>query len=243
MATDPVVMPPMSAAQTDAWHVLFDLHDRVPRGWTLVGGQMAHLHCTERGARPIRPTEDADTVLDVRANPLMLATFTQSLLDLGFEPHTSGDGLQHRWTRGRTQVDVLLPDGIPQRLATKVGAGGGPTLATPGGTQALNRSEAVTVTVAGRTGTVLRPNLVGALIVKAAAHTLPEGAAKGRHRTDFTVLAGLVDRSDFADATLTKGEKRKLTDMVAACRRDVTARSRPGAEIGLTRLERAAGIA
>ena len=46
-----------------------------------------------------------------------------------------------------------------------------PTLPTPGGTHALNRSEPVVVEVDGRVGIVRRPNLVGALVMKAAAHT------------------------------------------------------------------------
>jgi hypothetical protein len=32
----------------------------------------------------VRPTNDADTVIDVRADPTMLATFTETLTDLGF---------------------------------------------------------------------------------------------------------------------------------------------------------------
>ncbi|MBO0901843.1 hypothetical protein J1G42_14760 [Cellulomonas sp. zg-ZUI222] len=36
-----------------------DLHSDMPVGWVLVGGQMVHLHCAERGAAPQRPTDDA----------------------------------------------------------------------------------------------------------------------------------------------------------------------------------------
>ncbi len=239
---DPIVMPAMSQAQTDGWHTLFDLAQRIPNGWTLVGGQMVHLHCTERGASPIRPTEDADTVLDVRAMPDLLSTFTQALLDLGFTPHTSGEGLQHRWTRERTQVDVLLPDGISEQVAARIGAGGAPTLSTPGGTQALHRSASVSVTVAGRTGEVRRPNLVGAMVMKAAAHTVPEGLGRARHRTDFAVLAELITRDDFLGETLGRKDLRRLRVMVAACRADPRVMDRRGAEVGLLRLERAAGL-
>ena len=43
-----IVLPPMLAAQTASWHALMDLYGRHPEGWTLVGGQMVHLHCAER---------------------------------------------------------------------------------------------------------------------------------------------------------------------------------------------------
>lgn len=92
----PIDMPAMSAAQFNAWHALFDVHDRILSEWTLIGGQLVHLHEVERGALPARPTVDADTVVDVRADPAMLESFTRALLDLGFAPDTSGDGLQHR---------------------------------------------------------------------------------------------------------------------------------------------------
>jgi hypothetical protein len=35
-----VVTPPLRPVQAAAWHALFDLHDRLPTGWALVGGQM-----------------------------------------------------------------------------------------------------------------------------------------------------------------------------------------------------------
>jgi hypothetical protein len=65
-------MPPMSVAQERAWRALFELSARLGRSWCLVGGQMVHLYCAERGFTPNRPTEDADTVLDVQARPDIL---------------------------------------------------------------------------------------------------------------------------------------------------------------------------
>lgn len=70
----------------------------------------------------MRPTNDADTVVDVRADPTMLATFTGTLTDLGFRSAgISAEGLQHRWVRGDASLD-----------------------------EALQRSETVRVSVAGR---------------------------------------------------------------------------------------------
>jgi hypothetical protein len=239
---EPVAMPAMSSAQTASWLGLMALHERLDQGWTLVGGQLVHLHCAERGSSPPRPTDDIDTVVDVRAEPRMLETFTRVLLELGFVPDTSGDELQHRWRRAEAQIDVLLPDGIGQRAATRKGAGGAPTLPTPGGTQALARSETVTVLVAGRTGAVRRPNLVGALVMKAAAHTAVGDAARGRHRIDFVCLAGLIAARDLRNVPLNAKDRKRLRDMVAACRADHRAMGLDGAGAALDRLALAAGL-
>jgi hypothetical protein len=110
-------MPAMSVAQAASWFGIMDLYEHLDTGWTLVGGQLVHLHCAERGSSPERPTDDIDTVVDVRAAPDMLATFPQTLVDLGFRPDTSGTGHQHRWRRDEAQIDVLLPDGVGERAA------------------------------------------------------------------------------------------------------------------------------
>lgn len=233
---EPVVMPAMSPAQAASWAGLMDLHERLDHGWTLVGGQLVHLLCAERGAAPARPTDDIDTVVDIRAVPDMLAVFTGVLLELGFAPETSGDGLQHRWRRGEAQIDVLLPDGVGARAESRPGAGGAPTLATPGGTQALDRSESVPVVVEGRSGAVRRPNLVGALVLKAAGHTAVGDAARGRHRIDFVCLAALLTGRDVRDTAIRSKDRRRLRNMVAACHADHRAMAVPGAAAALDRL-------
>jgi hypothetical protein len=73
------VLPPMSPEQTASWIGLLDLYDHLQSGWTLIGGQLVHLHCAERGQFPVRPTNDADTVVDVRADPSILHTFTKTV--------------------------------------------------------------------------------------------------------------------------------------------------------------------
>ncbi len=238
----PVVMPAMSAQQAASWHGLMELHAKVSTGWTLVGGQMVHLHCAERGSPPGRPTDDIDTIVDVRAAPAMLDTFTRALMDIEFKPETSGEGLQHRWRRGPAQIDVLLPDGVGERSAARSGAGDAPTLLASGGTQALHRTESVTVEVEGLSGTVLRPNLLGALVMKAAAHLAVVDAGRGRHRVDFVTLAGLVSRRDFMDTSLNKTDHKRLRDMIVACRADPIAMETPSAGDNLHRLKRAAGL-
>jgi hypothetical protein len=136
---------------------------------------------------PTRPTDDVDTVVNIRASPTMLATFTGALKDLGSSADISGEGIQHRWRRDLAQIDVLIPEGVGERAAASTGAGGAPTIPSPGTTQALHRSEPVLVLAEGRAGTVLRPNLFAALVVKAAART--EDLALEREREVAGALA------------------------------------------------------
>ncbi|MCW2495423.1 hypothetical protein [Jatrophihabitans sp.] len=215
------VLAPMPPEQTAGWFGLLDLYENLDRGWTLIGGQLVHLHCAERGQSPMRPTNDVDTVVDVRADSTMLHTFTKTLLSLGFvSAGISGEGRQHRWVRDQASIDVLVPEGIGERASERRGATGSPTLQTEGGTQALHRSEAVAVSVNGREGYVRRPNLVGALVVKAAAHGNPGDPDPRRHRRDFVVLAGLLTARDFAAEEVSKTDRRRLGSIVAAINAD-----------------------
>lgn len=236
-------MPAMSAGQEQAWHALMDLHQLVPNHWCLVGGQMVHLHCAERDASPIRATDDADTVVDVRAQPDILHTFTAALTHLGFRADTAGNGMQHRWKRDQAQIDVLIPEGTGARAQARGGIQGAPTAAAPGTTQALARSSNVQVQVATRVGTVRRPNLVGALIGKAAARLeIGKDAASGRHCADFVVLASLTAARDFRDETLSKKDRQRLAKMIAICATDPSALAVENATEHLDRVTLAAGL-
>jgi hypothetical protein len=211
-----IALPPVTVAQTEGWHALLEVHDRLPRCWTLVGGQMVHLHCAERGAAPARPTDDLDAVLDVRADGRILHRFTSVLVDLGFTPAgTSPAGHQHRWTRGSAQIDVLIPRRVGERAAGRRGVHGGTTLETPAAQQALDRSAVVDVRVADVAGRVRRPNLLGALVAKAAAHTVVLDQARARHRADFAVLTTLIAPSDRIDEAGPR-DRRYLRGMLAA---------------------------
>jgi hypothetical protein len=237
-------MPPMSSAQEASWHGLLDLYEAFPSGWTLIGGQMVHLHCAEREFEPRRPTPDADTVLDVVGRPAVLLEFTGVLVEeLGFQSAgTSADDVQHRFIRGAASIDVLIPDGVGERAAIRKGFTGSRTIATPGGKQAIRRSETVEVNVGGRLGKVWRPNLAGALVSKAYAHSVPADGRKGRHRSDFATLAGMIGRLDLVDQDLSRNEEKRLREMVAAVRADPLAIEGPPVMLdGLMRIEQLLG--
>lgn len=192
----------------------------------------------------MRPTNDTDTVIDVRADPDILHTFTMTLEDLGFTADgISAEGRQHRWVRDQASIDVLLPEGIGERASEGQGVTGSPTLPTEGCTQALRRTQTVAVAMDGREGLVRRPNLVGALVVKTAAHTHAGDLDPRRHRRDFVVLAGLITASDFAAEELNKTDRRRLRSMVAVIDADRELLLEiPGASDAITRLRVAARL-
>jgi len=235
-----IVMPAMSAAQEASWNGLLDLHAAFPDGWTLVGGQMVHLHCAERDFEPRRPTPDVDTILDVVGRPTILMEFTTVLVkELGFESAgVSPDDVQHRFVRGAASIDVLVPGGVGERAASRKGITGSRTIEAPGGKQAIHRSHPVEVRIGDRVGTVRRPSLAGALISKAYAHTVSADTGKGRHRSDFATLAAMVGRRDFLDEDMSKNERRRLRAMMTAVLADplATEGSREALD-GLARLE------
>lgn len=211
-----VILPAMSAPQERSWLALLNLHDTHPTGWTLVGGQMVHLHCAERGVAPRRPTDDVDTVLDVRAEPHVLHGVTAALYGLGFRPAgVTWTGHQHRWELDDAVIDILIPRHLGVRASGRTGVTGATTIETPGAQQALDRTEEVEVQVAGRTGVVRRPNLLGALVAKAAANTVVLDPRRGRHLTDFAVLATLLQPEDDI-ASAGKRDRRYLDGMLAA---------------------------
>ncbi|MCR1785399.1 hypothetical protein KVF89_22860 [Nocardioides carbamazepini] len=179
-------------------------------------------------------------MVNIRADQRMFTRFTAALAELGLTPETSGDGHQHRWLNGLAQVDVLIPEGVGARAAKLHGVGGAPTVSSPGTTQALTRTEAVEVIVEGRAGTILRPNLVGALVGKAAARVeLGGGRAASRHCVDFVVLASLLAARDLRESPLDRKDRQRLSRMIPLCRKDGPAMLVGEADEHLGRLQRA----
>ena len=231
-------MPAMVPAQEAGWIALIEIASLMPTGWTLVGGQLVHLHCAERGQTPVRATIDLDAVLDIRARPNALHDFTEVLTRLGFtSAGVSPSGHQHRWLRGVAQIDVLIPRHLGERASARQGVSGGTTVAAPGAQQALDRTERIEVEVAGRVGDVPRPNLLGALVAKAATTAIPVDPGSGRHVEDFALLASLLRVADLQGQDLAPRDIRHLRAMIPRVTDDVV--DVPGAARGIGMLNAA----
>ena len=187
------------------WAAVGDLVKRLPEQWVLIGGLMVQLHALERGATQVRPTRDIDVLGQARP-PGALSAIDAALRDEGFEPVLPDlDGYARRYVRHGLSVDLLAPDGIkpPPDLG-----GGRKAIGVPGGSQALARSETVTVTVNGRSFELRRPTLLGAVLIKARSlmvHSDPEA-----QRADLLALLALIEDPRQMAAQLRKSERRWL---------------------------------
>lgn len=237
----PVIMPPMVPQQTAGWRALLEIIRRIPEGWSLVGGQLVHLHCVERGRAPARPTTDMDAALDIRAHAPMLMRFTEVLTELGFKSSgRSPAGHEHRWTRpDGAQFDLLIPRHLGERASNRRGVTGGTTIEAPGTQQALDRTEQVLVRVGDAEGLVHRPSLLGALVGKAATREILIDPGKGRHVIDFMVLASLLTASDLRGATISKRDALYLSNMLHVVSDEGADRDVEGAQRGLNMLRAA----
>jgi hypothetical protein len=172
------------------WVDLIELAHATNVPWTLIGAHMVALHGWEAGREPIRPSEDADILVDVRAVARGAERLSQALIETGFElDGVTPQGIGHRFRHGPVHLDVLAPDGIGERASVRT-IGGARTVQVPGGTQALRRSEKVDIRSRSKRGTVSRPNLLGALLVKVRAIAVDD--SPDAQRQDVAFLLSLV---------------------------------------------------
>ena len=80
----------------------------------------------------------------------------------GFTEQKTSDGYGYRFVRGRTVIDVMIPEGLDRQRTYPKTVSGRPGLAVDGGNQALTRAERLPVNLGGRIGYDRRPTLMGA---------------------------------------------------------------------------------
>ncbi len=234
-----VDFPALGEAETGAWHLLFELHNRHATGWALVGAQMVILHAAAHGVeRPVR-TRDTDVLVDIRA--ANLNDFVEWLVERGFELEgISADGIGHRFIKGDIVIDLLAIDhtGTSDRTTLPPAR----TIEVPGGRDAANRVLSANVVVGDASGVVLVPDWVGAVVLKArAALALAEGREK--HLTDVALLLGLSVDVRGMRSSLTAQERKHLRavdklmtqDFWANAPRAINTRDAQGALAILTR--------
>lgn len=74
----------------------------------------------------------------------------------------------------------------------------------------------MTIRVEDTVSAIRRPNMLGALVAKAAAFSVAGDPAKERHLTDFATLAAIARGSDRIGQGLTARDRRYLAPMLAA---------------------------
>lgn len=203
----PALPPPVD----ELWHALLDLGKRLSVPWAVVGGQMVLLHALEHGQTPPQISQDGDVLADIRADPASITAVVAELEDMGFElDRISTDGIAHRYARDGhprpVMIDVLAPEGGGERANLSTSPPGR-TIEVPGGTQALARTETVIIGHEGRQGRLPRPNLLAAVVGKAAATRLP---GPERHYRDLALLLCLVEDPFALADELTPKDRRRL---------------------------------
>lgn len=182
------------------WPVLMDLADELPKPWTIVGGQMVYFHGLVVGRSPHRYTEDIDLIFDIGFNVRAINEAHAVLGRFGFEvKEISADGLAHRYVNSQhVEVDILAPDHIGERAASKLTTPVGRTIEVPGGRMALQNTHSIEAGYDGRTATLFVPGLLTAVDIKLKAMNLPGRAdgSRSRHLDDIAFLLSLVDDPD-----------------------------------------------
>lgn len=177
---------------------------------------MVWLLAAEHGITPLRATDDVDVVVDIRYEPTGIRVLCGWLEDKEFYlDGISPEGIGHRYVKaanpgpGDIVFDVLALDNAGPRanLSTTRGAR---TLEATGSRRALNSSERVEVSVARIIGWVYRPKLTAAIILKAAATTVPTRAQIEIDLSDAAFLLSLVPDPLTAAHSLSKSDRTQL---------------------------------
>jgi hypothetical protein len=180
--------------------------------WAIVGGQMVLIHAAAFGVAPPRVTTDGDIVVDVRSfGRQAMKRIARSLLDAGFTMETSPEGIS-RFTRQQAKIDLLAPDGMG--TAAIVTAAPGRAVQAPGTTQALERTEVMTVQFGDQFVAVRCPSLLGAIIAKASAVSgIPATTTERlKHQRDLAFLLSLAALGDLRamQKSMTAKDRRRL---------------------------------
>lgn len=119
-----VVLPVLGGGQAASWAALIEIAPMLGDHWLLIGGQMVLLHEVERHASEIRPTDDIDVAVDLRAHPSGLSAMHDALSMAGLDQDVPApSGTAHRYRRGGAVIDVLAPDNMGARAQLGLGAG------------------------------------------------------------------------------------------------------------------------
>jgi hypothetical protein len=203
-----LLLPTLPGHDDALWDTLSELTELRPGEWTLIGGQMVYLHAIEHAATPPRVSTDLDVLVNARIATGGVAGFVAAIELRGFGLEgTSPGGLAHRYRRDGVSIDILAPKGLGPRTNLTT-TSPGRTLEVPGGTQALTRTESLSIHTTTATGQVPRPSLLGAIIAKAEAVDVDD--APDAQRLDLAFLLSLVEEPLDLASRMTPKDRRRL---------------------------------
>jgi hypothetical protein len=190
---------------------------------------MVFLHAHQAGVAPRRVTLDLDAVADARTVARATTSLTAALLELGWQlpdENVSTDQLGYRFvlrTPGTQShpagpdlsFDMLVPEGLGPRTDTTT-VPPARAVAIPGASRALARTSRQPVVLGSRHGTVPRPDLLGALVIKSLAAVRDRGTSidptrrPERHLQDLALLYAVVPDPGNMRRDVTAKDRRQL---------------------------------
>jgi hypothetical protein len=175
---------------------------------------MTQVHVTLARVARHRTTEDVDLLVDVLAGPASVNAVVADLTSIGFEPKEPSWPRSpfHRLRRGGDTVDVLVADHLPKHLDPRIITR--PVMRIEGGAQALDRLMEIEIVEGGVSATLMVPDLLGALVLKAAA-AIADNRDTGRHLHDAAMLAALVTDHATMRGRLHGSDRRRLGRLAA----------------------------
>jgi hypothetical protein len=165
---------------------------------------------------PVRATEDVDVVVDIRADQRLLVRMCAWLESHDFALEgINTDGIGHRYVSrryngpGKVAFDILAPDNVGER-ASLITSPPARTVSAPGTRGVLDAAGSLEIVLGDRSGHVLRPTLVSAILAKAAATGIPGRDNPDRDWVDLAFLLSLVSDPVSAAAELTSRQRQRL---------------------------------
>jgi hypothetical protein len=171
---------------------------------------MVQAHALLSGITPPRTTTDVDLLLDVLSHRTSAHTVVTALRQIGFIAQEPGwpESPFHRLRRDGDVVDVLVSDHLPKHVMPRIIRR--PVMAIDGGSQALARTMPISIDAPNGWITVEIPDLLGALVLKAAA-AMTDNRAKDRHLHDAALLAALLTDHSHERTRLHGSDQHRLT--------------------------------
>ncbi|HET9593309.1 MAG TPA: hypothetical protein VFP17_10370 [Solirubrobacterales bacterium] len=205
---------PLASEARSLWRLTLQLAQALgpEREWSLIGGLMVQLHGLEHGDE-LRPTVDIDLLGAARKPPAVTEKIAALISERGAKvamPPRSKPDVGYRFELDGEIVEILAPDGLRSDPKT---LGGLTTFQVAGGTQALQRTEVVLVSLDGSEPiAVRRPSLLGAILIKARAVARRRKEKFDSDRQDLIRLLSYVEdpRALARDEQLRATEKKWL---------------------------------
>jgi hypothetical protein len=213
-----VTIRPLAEDGRQLWSLVLSLAREFgpDREWSLIGGMMVQLHAFEHDDGP-RPTADIDLLGGAKRSPRMTEIMASLLVERGAEvaePPRSNPDLGYRFEFEGETVELLGPDGLRGDPKT---VGGLSTFQAAGGSQALRRTEVVLVSFEGEEPVpVRRPNLLGAILIKARVVVKKRQGKYESDRQDLVRLLTYVEDPRALVGDMSRKEPGWLRDAQAA---------------------------